>query len=401
MSDPNFADVSLLLHMDGADGSTTFTDSSSNAVTVTAVGNAKIDTAQSKFGGASGLFDGAGDYLTAPSSANYALAAGSKMFTVECWARPTGANDMIVFAKGSATVTWATGNLEWLVYVNPSSQLEIQIRNSTTTPAAYSGGTVSLAGVWQHLAVCSDGTDVRGFIDGALVFTGSMSAVYSSVASPSLEIGRLGSAGLDYNGHIDDLRITKGVARYTAAFTPPTAAFPDSAGPEITVQPVNDTVIDGGTAEFTLTATGTGTLTYQWKRGEDDTSISGETAATYDFTAALADDGKTFYCTVTDDNGSTDSDTVTLTVTPATSYTVSLDQANKVLRYTAANVTVTIPPQASVNFPIGTILTIRQAGTGTLTLVTTGLTINGTVPSWSQHVEVQFRKVGTDEWDVT
>jgi hypothetical protein len=53
-----------------------------------------------------------------------------------------------------------------------------------------------------------------------------------------------------------------------------------------------------------------------------------------------------------------------------------------------------------VNYDIGAELNIRQAGTGTLVLTTTSLTINGTIPSWSQHVEVKFRKVGSDEWDV-
>src|SRR5690606_25450842 len=66
--DPYWASVVLLLHMDGADGSTMFIDSSANGLTVTANGNAQIDTAQSKFGGAAALFDGNGDYLALPST---------------------------------------------------------------------------------------------------------------------------------------------------------------------------------------------------------------------------------------------------------------------------------------------------------------------------------------------
>lgn len=179
------------------------------------------------------------------------------------------------------------------------------------------------------------------------------------------------------------------------------SAAPTVGGPTITSQPANESVGVGDTAEFTVAATGTGTLSYQWKNGADDTSISGATSATYSFTAALPDNGKTYYCTVTDDDGSIDSNTVTLTVSASSAYTPTLADANKVLRFTAASPEVTIPTNASVAFPVGTILTIRQAGTGTLTLVTTGLTINGTVPSWAQHVEVQLRKVGADEWDVT
>ena len=81
-------------------------------------------------------------------------------------------------------------------------------------------------------------------------------------------------------------------------------------------------------------------------------------------------------------------------------YTLVLGDADSVLRFTTASAAVTIPLEASVAFPVGTEISIRQAGTGTLVLTTTGLTINGTIPSWAQHVEVKLRKVGADEWDV-
>ena len=73
----------LLLHFDGADGSTTFTDSSLTPKTFTANGDAQIDTADSKFSGASGLFDGTDDYITTPDSADFVL--GSEDFTIDLW----------------------------------------------------------------------------------------------------------------------------------------------------------------------------------------------------------------------------------------------------------------------------------------------------------------------------
>jgi hypothetical protein len=81
-------------------------------------------------------------------------------------------------------------------------------------------------------------------------------------------------------------------------------------------------------------------------------------------------------------------------------YTLVIGDANEVIRFTTAGAAVTVPQEASINFPVGTTVTLRQAGTGTLSLTTTGLTINGTLPSWAQHVEVTLRKVGADEWDV-
>jgi len=93
---------------------------------------------------------------------------------------------------------------------------------------------------------------------------------------------------------------------------------------------------------------------------------------------------------------------VTSAVRPeaTTPYTLQITDANAILRFTANNAAVTVPQESSVDFDIGTTVTLRQAGTGTLSLTTTGLTINGTLPSWAQHVEVTLRKVGADEWDV-
>src|SRR3990167_7227024 len=79
------ANVTLLLHCDGTDASTTFTDNSISSHVTTANGNAQIDTAQSKFGGASGLFDGTGDYLSVPNSDDWDFGTGD--FTVDMWLR--------------------------------------------------------------------------------------------------------------------------------------------------------------------------------------------------------------------------------------------------------------------------------------------------------------------------
>ena len=78
-------------------------------------------------------------------------------------------------------------------------------------------------------------------------------------------------------------------------------------------------------------------------------------------------------------------------------YTLVDGDANKVKRFTGASPAITIPPDV---FEVDDEITIRQAGTGTLVLTTTGLTINGTIPSWAQHVEVKFRYVDTNILDV-
>lgn len=91
------------------------------------------------------------------------------------------------------------------------------------------------------------------------------------------------------------------------------SAPPTLPGPTIDTQPSADSVTEGETASFSVTASGTGTLTYQWYETTAG-AISGATSSTYAFTAALADDGNSYYCAVTDDNGTTNTDAASLAV---------------------------------------------------------------------------------------
>lgn len=215
-TDPFFSSVSLLLHFDGANGSTTFTDSSSNALTVTPYGDAAISTAQSKFGGASAYFDQDGDYaVVIPSSP--ATDFGTGDFTVEFWVRVTSTTGI--------QVIWS----RW----NNSGDNKIQIYlvgdslylNSPTT--GYLAGTLTQE-QWHHIAVCRDAGDMAVYVDGVQEWAAAVGDDFTSTSDFVLGANDLGSGGANwFGGYIDDFRITKGVARYTANFTPPTAAFPN------------------------------------------------------------------------------------------------------------------------------------------------------------------------------
>jgi hypothetical protein len=208
--DPNFSSVSLLLHMDGSNGSTTFTDSSSNALTVTANGNAQISTAQSKFGGASGLFDGNGDYLLVPADGT---AIGTGDFTIEGWIRTVAADGY----RCIASLVPSSDDNSLYVYSNTIIWYEGGIRCQSAT---FTNNT------WYHIAATRSSGTVRVFLDGAV--SGTTFSSTANIGNNTTRIGTRGAANLEwFNGYIDDLRITKGVARYTANFTPPTAAFPD------------------------------------------------------------------------------------------------------------------------------------------------------------------------------
>lgn len=208
IADPYFANVSLLLHMNGSNGSTTFTDSSSNGITVTGYGNAQISTAQSKFSGSSAYFDGSGDYLlTASSLAAFQMGTGD--FTVEAFVRPsalTGYRGIIGLQSGDAGTLYTSGSS--LLWYN----------------TGLSAGTL-VTDTWYHVAASRQGSSVRVFLNGVL---GNTSTFGTDITFGRLCVGSNGANTAEFfQGWIDEIRITKGVARYTANFTPPTAPFPD------------------------------------------------------------------------------------------------------------------------------------------------------------------------------
>ena len=224
--DPYWTDVSLLLPMNGSNGSTTFTDASSNPLTVTANGNAQISTAQSKFGGASGLFDGNGDYLSLGSSLPTALQIGGGDFTVEAWVYLTATTTQSLIGN----LDDGSGQGSWWFSLN-STFTGLHTVGFGAAGQYFKFGTSTLTtNQWVHVAISRSGTSLFCFVDGVqLGSTQTCNNFTGQYNIPTL-IGlswhnTLGYTQYPFNGYIDDLRVTK-AARYTANFTPPTAAFP-------------------------------------------------------------------------------------------------------------------------------------------------------------------------------
>lgn len=228
--DPHFDKVSLLLHMDGADGSTTFTDNSPGSKIVTAYGGARISTAQSKFGGASAVFDGISDYLSAPAHADFDFGTGD--FTLEAWVFQAASSaysaiicrQQNVGAEGLFQLRLNSGKPEFVFCANSSWSV-------VTLAAAQS----IAANSWTHIALSRLGGIGMLFVDGVLADTKSIAGTLN-VAGRPLTIGVLNDGDSTnllafFSGHIDEARITKGLARYTANFTPPSTPFPDMPGP--------------------------------------------------------------------------------------------------------------------------------------------------------------------------
>jgi YD repeat-containing protein len=219
--DPSFNNVSLLLHMDGASGSTAFTDSSVNAFAITAIGNAQVSTTQSVFAGASALFDGAGDRLSVPSSPQFDFGTGD--FTVEAFVRLNA-----LAAAGGIVSKRATSNdYQPFGIIQYGSQVLFVL---STTGAGWDYLYFSPSGVlttntWYHVALTRQNGTVRAFVNGALLSTATLTGALVTNTQP-LNIGAgTADSSQDLNGWVDEFRISKGLARYTSAFTPPTGPF--------------------------------------------------------------------------------------------------------------------------------------------------------------------------------
>lgn len=199
-SDPYFASVVLLLHGEGTNGSTTVVDSSSYGHTVTCNGSAQISTMQALFGTAS-LKGGSGNYFSVSLGTEGSMTGD---FTVEIAARD-GNNSVVMMASGAGYLY----NNFFQSYGGPS--LAIQTNAS--------------AGAWHRYAISRVGSTIYGFLDGTL----SDSQTYSgTVDLQTLNFGRfIPNNNLYWAGYWDEIRITKGVGRYTANYSLATAAFPD------------------------------------------------------------------------------------------------------------------------------------------------------------------------------
>ena len=233
--DTYYNSCSLLLHFDGANGSTTFTDNSPSPKTVTPAGNAQISTVQSKFGGASLYLDGTGDYLTVPD--NDTLDLGSNNFTIEGWFYQTG---------NLSTGTGGTGLVTKWTDVSNQRSWQFQIKNAAGTAIFYystSGAdypTVTFNSVtltsntWTHFSLVRIGNTLNLYKNGTLAGTSAFSStIYNSNSQLAIGAWFGGVAGVPeteggsslFQGYIDEVRVTKGVARYTTNFTPSSVAF--------------------------------------------------------------------------------------------------------------------------------------------------------------------------------
>lgn len=221
-NDSTFSNVGLLLHCDGVNGSTSFPDSGPSSRSFTANGSAQVSTTQSKFGGASCRVTSAGSsFLSTPWNSSFGQ-LNATAWTAECWARADG-----TASNGSVLACTQGGNsgfsifqlgTNWWTYIN-----------GYTSGTTIQGAAIT-ANQWVHLAASHDGTVCRFFCDGVLINSATV-AVGNTTTAPFLVGGMNATNGWNssiyFDGYVDDVRFTKGVARYTSNFTPPALPFPN------------------------------------------------------------------------------------------------------------------------------------------------------------------------------
>ena len=233
--------TTLLATATGTSDNNNITDSSTNNHSITVNGDAMAGTfSPYRSGGYSTYFDGTGDYVT--SSSNSSI-LGSGDFTVELWlyASSIGSDYRCICSQGSAGTSFR-------MFVNGTT---IQVWSGASPFIIYDNSTT--ANTWYHIAYSHSSSGYSLYVDGSKV-TFDFSEPNFDRGSTSINIGG-GDNGSIY-GYIQDFRITKDLARYTANFTPPTEAFESDANTALLISSSLPYIKDSSSNSHDITVTG-------------------------------------------------------------------------------------------------------------------------------------------------
>jgi len=282
VSNPAFDSyTSLMLHMNGTNLSTTFTDEIGH--TMTAVNDAKLTTAQYEFATASGLFIAAsGDYLHGVADSHFDFGTGD--FTIDFWLRFNGlpGNQISLYGGGAAFsdgfgITYVPGSGFYLYF------------NGGGYGQSWSPSNL----VWYHFAVVRSGTDVKTFINGSQIGSTLTGRNENLTTGMVFHIGG-GVSGLDgFNGWLDEFRISKGIARWTSNFTAPSSPYaPSGTAHTLTVSTL-DGMLKGSSGVVGVASLADG-MTYSANTlGNSYLDQSVKVAATPTFAGIIIADGGT------------------------------------------------------------------------------------------------------------
>jgi hypothetical protein len=216
-----------LLHFNGDNNSTTFTDE--NGKTWTPNGSAKLLTAQKVFGTASGYFDGTGDYIDTPDHADFDVGAGD--FTIDCWLRPDDLNE-IGYVCGQGPSNGAVTSTSWEIGLNADDSVQGDVCTGATIKTAKTATSKYAAATWCHVALVRNGNTLTIYVNGVPgATTANLTGITVNTSANKPTIGRCGEytgGSYYYKGYIEEFRFSKGIARWTGDFSAslPSAEYP-------------------------------------------------------------------------------------------------------------------------------------------------------------------------------
>jgi len=198
-------------------------DKSQSVSTITLNGDVSSSTTHTKYLSSSMYFDGTGDYITLSDSD--AREFGGEDFTIELWVKTTIATQYATLLSRTPT-PFSSGM--WSIMMNTTAsggQVAVYVGDYSTGASLITTSGASIRDdSWHHVAVVRNGSSFVCYIDGTSRGTGSWAGSIANIAG-DIRIGADQNYGRNWQGYMSDIRLTKGLARYTSAFTPPTAAL--------------------------------------------------------------------------------------------------------------------------------------------------------------------------------
>ena len=223
--------ASLLIQSDTTDGSTVFKDVSGNGHPITVNADIHHETDQAKFGASSiqpvRVSSTEGGFLSLDDSDDWHF--GSEDFTIDFWIYATNLADS-PYLLAQADYVLSNVDYSWSFRTHTTDGLRFTYSTNGTTTVNVVCGTSLTGNTWEHVALVRSGTNLLFFIDGALVHTVSIGTVSFYNSTQSLDIGAYnpvsyGETWGALDGYLDEIRIVKGEAKWTAAFTPESSSY--------------------------------------------------------------------------------------------------------------------------------------------------------------------------------
>jgi hypothetical protein len=342
-----------------------------------------------RFGSVGTYFDGSGDHCNIPDSADWDF--GSAAFTIDFWVYP------LALASESSVIV--AQYEEWQVQLSHGATGALGWKNSAGTWLTAPSGTVT-TNAWQHIAIVRTNTATDGFKmyrNGVLVLTGTDNATYSGDTS-DVELGRqAASPHYYYNGYLDNLRICKGVSRYSAAFTPPTTLYGAIASltiPTITFTGLATQLASDEDIEFTAVE----------NSGKADGSRSFiDTDIGLTLTNVADSNTATLTGTITSDTGTTHTNMPLKLQVRKTLANAAYANASRTVTFSSSTTTIGLAPAMPVSgtgIPASTTITsVDNATTITLSANPTGGALTGQSLVFLDPTRVSHQYAGSDTID--